>query len=395
MTTMGRACAVGGINSSERRLRELRRQLAASRAYAGSTRPAPQRSPASKLLTPEKLSKVVEWSRRLVDTGELPHGAVLIAHHGKVVLVDAYGPSHPLDSRDVIQHGTPEDTLFRLYSMTKPIAAALAMALVDDGKMELSDPLSKYLPAFAETPSPVSGDSSGGLDGSGSSVHAAPTVKQLLQHRAGIYCSEFPQLFNWVESGLDDFSDPHQRLQRTVDTLASEPLVHEPGRDFVYGIQYDVLGRLLEVVGGMPLDQLFQAKIFEPLEMRRTTFGRDPALLSSLAAVFEPSSRGLLDVTEQNMRPGVSTCHPLGYFCAGEGLIATMEDFYRFAAALANGGAPPHGNPGRRFLSEESAHYMTTNQLVGDTATVRLSVCQSIARLSPTLQVCQLGLCCV
>ena len=80
-----------------------------------------------------------------------------------------------------------------------------------------------------------------------------------------------------------------------------------------------------------------------------------------------------MDVTEQNARPGVSTAHPLGYFCAGEGLFGTMEDYYRFAAALNNGGTPPPGMPGRRFLSEESATVMTTNQLVGDTATGDMS----------------------
>jgi CubicO group peptidase (beta-lactamase class C family) len=331
------------------------RTISLSRTAESSARP---------VLTAEKLSEVVEWSHGLVDSGELPHGAVLVAHRGSVVLADAYGPSRPLESHDAIRHGTSEDTLFRLYSMTKPIAAALAMVMVDEGRMKLSDPLSKHLPAFASTPATIYG-------GAGGTVQGEPTVKQLLQHRAGIYCPEFPQLFSWVESNLDDFSDPHTRLQRTVDTIAGEPLVHQPGSDFVYGIQYDVLGRLLEVVGGMPLDELFEVKIFEPLEMKRTTFRQDPTLISSLATVCQPSARGLIDVAEQNTRPGVSTCHPLGYFCAGEGLIATMEDFYRFAGALANGGAPPQGNPGRRFLSEESAHYMTTNQLAGDTATVR------------------------
>lgn len=168
-----------------------------------------------------------------------------------------------------------------------------------------------------------------------------PTVKQLLQHRAGIYCPEFPQLFGWVEQQLEDFADPNARLAATVDLLAREPLVHEPGADFVYGIQYDVLGRLLEVVGGMPLDQLFQEKIFGPLCMERTTFGLEPELQPAVAAVFQPGQGGLTDATEQNTRPGVATCHPLGYFCAGEGLqgeLLSLHCYYTVVSIIS----PPY-----------------------------------------------------
>ena len=238
--------------AAKRRLQRLRRHLAACPTAtrsppAGRTATPPpagpgpaaaSAGPAGQLLTAERLASVVEWSHGLVDSGELPCGAVLVAHRGQVVLADAYGPARPLESDAVVQHGTEgNDTLYRLYSMTKPIAAALAMVLVDEGKMALSDPLSKHLPAFADTPVTIYGGARG-------DVKAAPTVKQLLQHRAGIYCPEFPQLFGWVENNLEDFADPHTRLQRTVDTLAGEPLVHEPGEDFVYGIQYDVLGRV-------------------------------------------------------------------------------------------------------------------------------------------------------
>ena len=115
-----------------------------------------------------------------------------------------------------------------------------------------------------------------------------------------------------------------------------------------------------------PLDALLQRTIFQPLAMRSTHFALPPAKAADdkLAAVFQPGPDGrLVDVSERNSRPGVATVHPLGYNCGGEGLISSCADFYRFAAALHNGGAPPAGMEGRRFLSPESARLMTANQL--------------------------------
>ena len=131
------------------RVERLARHLAPAR------RPAPSSSSGGGAqLTAERLQAVVDWSHGLVDSGELPFGAVLVAHRGQVALADAYGPARPLQEPDApLQHGTADsDTLYRTYSMTKPMAAALAMVLVDEGKMALADPLSKHLPASANLP---------------------------------------------------------------------------------------------------------------------------------------------------------------------------------------------------------------------------------------------------
>ena len=141
-----------------------------------------------------------------------------------------------------------------------PIVAACAMVLVDEGRLELDDPLPKFIPAFGATQQRWQG----GV------AKTTPTVRHLLQHRAGIHCADFGALFYSAEAQLEDFADPHRRLALTVDMLATESLVHEPGEDWLYGLQFDVLGRVLEVAGGQPLDALLERTIFEPLGMRNT-----------------------------------------------------------------------------------------------------------------------------
>jgi CubicO group peptidase (beta-lactamase class C family) len=316
-------------------------------------------------------SEVVRWSRGLVQSGELPCAAVLVAQGGRVLVSDSFGPLRPPRPGEAAPPPIDESTLFRLYSMTKPIVAAAAMALVDEGKLALSDSLSTYLPGFGEQPQLWSGGA----------ARSPPTVQHLLQHRAGIHCQDFGGLFSAAEAQLESFADPHRRLELTMDMLASEPLVHEPGTDFVYGLQFDILGRVLEVAGEQPLDALLKRLIFDPLGMRNTFFCL-PAE-AQLAAIYQPTGGGggggLVDVSEQNTRPGVRTVHPLGYLCGGEGLVSSMDDFYRFAAALLNGGALPsqlcssggvESTACRRFLSAESARTMTTNQLDGGSGTM-------------------------
>jgi CubicO group peptidase (beta-lactamase class C family) len=167
---------------------------------------------------------LVRWSRSLVTSGELPCAAVLVAQRGKLLLCDAFGPLRQQRPGEEAPPGIDQHTLFRLYSMTKPIVAAAAMALVDEGTLSLSDPLVKFFPGMGQP-----------RLWSGGTAHLAPTVQHLLQHRAGVHCHDFGALFAAAEAQLASFGDPHQRLETTMDMLASEPLVHEPGEDFVCG----------------------------------------------------------------------------------------------------------------------------------------------------------------
>jgi len=339
--------------------------------------------PSSVGLDNEALERLRAHVHERVEAGEWPHAVTIVARAGRICLLDV----HPGDGEPI----NLERSLFRIYSQTKPIIAAATLALVDRGSLALDDELPKHLPEFKDAQSrgwptlPVFTDGPGANMRCGS---VAPTVRHLLMHSAGIMPMISPQgrpidingLINEVvrEPGYME-AEPSERLRRLCVSLARLPLLHDPGDDFLYAIQFDVLGRVLEAVGGMPLDELLQELILQPCGMYSTFFSVPSVRRSDLMRCYVPdmaarmrldaaerraSNRSLLaDVSDQAGAFKTWTEQGLGYYGGSEGLVSSAADFYRFASMLLNRGVCV--STGRRVLSEKAVDDMTRNQVPG------------------------------
>jgi len=307
-----------------------------------------------------RLQRISDTFAALVDGGTLA-GAVLAVMRGdRLCWADVIG------YRDA-QLSLPMtfDSIFRLYSMTKPIASVAAMTLVEQGRLLLSDPVAKWLPSFANQQVAV-------VEGSGAaqSITLVPaqspaTVRDLLRHTAGL---QYEVLFEstpvkemYRRAGL---LSPTLTLAEWTDLLGAQPLAFHPGTVFDYSHATAVLGRLIEVVSGEPLDRFIAHHVTEPLGMRDTRFYVPESQWSRLAEpTLDPVSRQrppLLEVRQQPVR-----------LTAGAGMVGTTRDYLRFVAMLLNGGALD----GVRILSPATLSYMLSDHLVGisrDTTSARL-----------------------
>lgn len=284
-----------------------------------------------------------------MDNGQLPGFVWLVARHGQVVDSGAIG------WRDVQAH-TPmtPDTIFRLYSMTKIVTTVTALTLVEEGKINLNDPISRYLPEFA-APRVFTG----GTADAPQTVAAESliTVRELLTQSSGLRYDIF---------GNDTLHDIYVRahlweadsLKDFTARAASLPLEHQPGASWTYGINTDVLGALIEVVTGKPLEQVERERIFIPLGMVDTSFSVPDAKLPRLAKLYSKDDNGKL----KEIPPvGGITPQPKGTFrSGGGGLFSTAHDYGRFAQMLLNGG---QWN-GKRILGRKTVEMMTSIQII-------------------------------
>jgi len=333
-----------------------------------------------------------------VDDGRWPHAITIVARHGQICMLDVYtgkaesssGVSKPLD---------PERSLFRIYSMTKPIIAAITLALVDNGTISLDDPLSKHAPEFLEAAKrgwPTLPIFTEGPKAAMRPAAVVPTVRHLLMHSAGIMALNFEQMIDNIvtEQGYAA-AEPTERLRIMSQELAKLPLLHDPGEDFLYALQFDVLGRLLEAASGKSLEALLREFITEPCGMDSTFFRvpvdrrsdlrpcyiPDPATAYLHEEAEDATGRSLLaDVSGQVGLFKTYTEDGRGYYGGSEGLISSAADFYRFAGMLLNQGSCTA--TGRRVLSEASVRQMTTNQLPGggDLSALRSAAAMGLRR---------------
>jgi CubicO group peptidase (beta-lactamase class C family) len=246
------------------------------------------------------------------------------------------------------------DAVFRIYSMTKPVTAVAVMQLVERGRLRLEDPISKYIPAFARVKVYAGG-------GAGAPVSRAPrasiTIAQLLTHTSGLTYGVFgttPVDSIYRAARLDR---PDRSTQQLADSIARLPLLFEPGTRWNYGLSFDVLGRVIEVVSGKTLDRYFADEIFTPLGMRSTAFHATPDLARRVAAIFSVTRSGTL-------RPAAALLEPVyvpgsRLLLGGQGLLSTVPDYLRFAQMLLNGGELD----GRRVLARASAAAIMRDQL--------------------------------
>ncbi|MSR52748.1 MAG: class A beta-lactamase-related serine hydrolase [Gemmataceae bacterium] len=298
--------------------------------------------PAKAGLSEQKLAEVNKFMEGQVVDKKIAGGIVVVSHDGKIGHFRAYGQMDVEANKPM-----KEDTIVRLYSMSKAITTAAALVLVDAGKIKLNDPVSKHIPSFAK----LQVAAKDGLRGPSREM----TVQDLMMHTSGLTYGAGPDSLKEAYSRLKPLDSAN--LKEMADKLAQVPLAHDPGADWTYGVSTDVLGRVIEVASGNSLDVFLQKTIFEPLDMPDTAFSVPTDKISRFAANYSRSKNGLklVDAPEKSKFSKAVT------FCSGGGgLVGTARDYMRFLTMVQNGGELD----GKRILKSETAKLMITNQLL-------------------------------
>jgi len=280
------------------------------------------------------LNALQQTMRGLVDDAKLAGVTTLVARHGKVVHFDAYGVQN-LDAKTPVA----KDTIFRIASMTKPIAGVAMMMLWEQGKWTLDDPVATHIPEFAglKVATPT-----------GEVAQTRPmTMRQLMSHTAGFDVSG-----GYSKMNITDRSQP---LQAMIDKLARLPLPVQPGSDWRYGPSVDIQGYIVEKLSGVPLDVFLRTKIFEPLGMKDTGFWVEKSKADRVTKMFTygPDKRIMTAPTQ-----GDPTSKP-AFLSGSGGLLSTTGDYFRFAQMMLNGGQAN----GKRLLKASTVELMRTNVL--------------------------------
>ncbi len=309
-----------------------------------------------------RLGRIADWTARYIDAGKIPGATVLVARRGEIAYL------HTAGHRDVAA-GTPwtRDTLVRAYSMTKPIASTALMSLYEEALIRLDDPVDSFIPSFANRMVLVPGATS--LD----QVEPATermTVRHLLTHRSGLsYGFNGGVLGQAYDTHKVAFNPRSGGLEACVERLAAMPLEFNPGLRWHYSVATDVVGRLVEIVAGKPLDVVLRERIFEPLGMHETGFAVAPGDVGRFATLYEPDGKGGMKVMEtaegSAFREG-----QVNTFSGGGGLVSSADDYLKFAEMLRRKGAVS-GKPGAdRVLGSRTHALMTANHLPGDIASM-------------------------
>lgn len=305
--------------------------------------------------TPEGLAKVSDYIRNEIATGKIPGAILLLQQHGKPVYYENFGV------RDVATEiSMSADTIFRLYSMSKPITSVLAMMLVEEGKLALADPVSKYIPAFAGMRVGVERKA----EDDKISLELEPlkrpvTIEDLMRHTAGIpYGYYGGGLVNTLYADAGLFDNKDLTNAELVAKITALPLAEQPGTIWDYGHSTDVLGRIIEVISGKSLLQFARERLLDPLGMKDTAFYvADPAKWPRIAEPM-PQDRAISPVTEvRDIRKS------LRWESGGGGLVGTVGDYARFSQMLLNGGT----QDGRRYLKPETIALMASDHVGPET----------------------------
>jgi len=306
----------------------------------------------------DRLARIDAWRDKLVADGKLAGITTVVARRGQVA---HWGMSGLADK----ERGKPiaADTIFRIYSMTKPITAVAILMLYEEGRFQLDDPISRFLPGFANQRVAVF-DAGGITD----TVRAARgiTFRDLLTHTAGLTYGSMnatPVDALYRDTGIGGFVDhPDAELMETTEKLAGLPLLAQPGAEWNYSVSIDVLGALVQAISGQRFGVFLQERIFGPLGMEDTGFRVAAGKMDRLAAIYTRDPAG-----------GVMPAGDMGEFglpgerrmeSGGGGLVSTVGDYLTFCRMLLNKGA--HG--GVRLLGRKTVELMTANHLAGDMA---------------------------
>lgn len=319
---------------------------------------SPEVDPAEAGLDAGRLERIDRHFRRYVDDGLLPGWLVTVSRHGKLAYVASYG------QRDV-EAGLPvsTDTIWRIYSMSKPVTSVAAMILYEEGAFELTDPVSKFIPSFGDVRV-----FTGGSDLRAVTVPAVEPVRiwHLLTHTAGLtygFHRAHPVDAMYRAQGFEWGVPRKTDLAACCELWAKLPLLFQPGAEWNYSVATDVLGRVVEVASGQTLDEFFAARIFRPLGMTETGFWLDESERDRLAALYS------LGTDRRAVRldsMGAVASHVPTFLGGGGGLLSTAADYGRFASMLLGFPGSPAGTlDGVSLLSPLTVAYMTRNHLPG------------------------------
>ncbi len=313
----------------------------------------PRATPESAGMSSERLDRIRPAFESYVTEGKLSGVVTVVARDGQVVHFEASG------NQDV-EAGEPmaEDTIFRMYSMTKPVASAALMILWEEGHFLLSTPLSAILPEFADTQVYVSGD---GDDMVTEAPRRPIVIRDLMTHTSGLTYTFIPSpvAASYAANGLEGSADavPHDDLAHYVRELAKQPLLAHPGAAWNYSVGLEVAGRVVEVVSGQSFRAFLKERIFDPLGMVDTDFHVPDEKLDRFAVNYVPTPEGGIAVVDD---PETSAYRKLPQVeMGGSGLVATAGDYLRFAQMLANGGELG----GVRILGPRTVALMMDNHL--------------------------------
>jgi CubicO group peptidase (beta-lactamase class C family) len=302
--------------------------------------------PESVGLSSERLKRIDAVLKADVEQGKIPGAVLLIARKGKIAYFKSFGMRNK-------EKGLPmeKDSIFRIYSMTKSITAVAVAMLLEEGKLVLTDPVSKYIPSFRDVKvAQITKDKKGNEVVTLVEPRKEMTIEDLVTHTSGLsyFFQPYPKAVQqaYLKAGM--YNTTQLTTAEFCDKLATLPLAFEPGTQYLYGQSYDVLGRVIEVVSGMPLDTFFKERIFKPLKMVDTGFrvtGKD------VDRLIYVDSKGLFYTNP--------TDPTIKFFAGGHGLVSTAMDYARFAQMLLNGGELY----GVRLLGPRTVALMTTDHL--------------------------------
>ena len=317
-------------------------------------------APDSVGLSAARLARVDAALKPYIDNKQLAGAVVAIARKNKTVYMKSFGAAD-IDSNKAMT----DDAIFRIASMTKPVTSVAVMMLYEEGKFLLDDPIAKFIPEFKE-PKVLTAD--------GKTVPAKReiTIRDLLRHTSGISYRFWgkPVAEVYEKAGIFDGLAPTEgTIAEMTKRIAGQPLHSQPGEAWEYGLNTDVLGYLVEVLSGMPLDKFFKERIFNPLKMPDTQFYVSDAQRNRVVSLYTPGEKGgLAKSPDAPTRWGqliFSPAVPYGtqrsYFSGGGGLTSTAGDYLRFTQMFLNGGQLD----GARLLSRKSVELMAINH-IGD-----------------------------
>ncbi|MEO8227561.1 MAG: serine hydrolase domain-containing protein, partial [Gemmatimonadota bacterium] len=308
--------------------------------------------------SPARLARIDTVMQHYLDSGQVAGVVVLVARHGQVAYFRAFGASDREAGRRMTN-----DALFRIASQTKAITSVAAMMLVEEGKLSLHDPVSRWIPSFAHTTVALATDS-------GRTPVPAKreiTIHDLLTHTSGIsYGTDARVAERYRAAGLGPAAgwgwytaDKDEPICTTMDRLGTLPFVAQPGTAFVYGYSLDVLGCIIERASGMPLDKYFSTRLFKPLRMTNTWFFPPADQARRLATVYASTDTGLERAPDGARGQGAYLAGPRRSFAGGAGLVSSASDYARFLQMMLNGGTLD----GARVLSPSTVSLMTTGHV--------------------------------
>lgn len=316
---------------------------------------------AATTVSKERLARIDALMQQYIDQNLIAGAVALVLQNGQPVYQHAAGWADK-------EAGTrmSNDTIFRIASQTKALTSVAILQLQEQGKLLVTDPVSKFIPEFANTTVMEKNDAGGRTVAANRPI----TLRDLLTHTAGIsYGTEARVAALYAEKGLGPnagngwyTADKNERTCTTMARLASVPFVAQPGQSFVYGYNTDILGCVVERASGVPLDEYFRNNIIQPLGMKDTNFFLPKDQRRRFAAVYASGPDGkIVRAPDDAKGQGHYVEGPRKNFAGGAGLLSTASDYARFLEALRNGGVLA----GTRILSPRSVALMTTDQ-IGD-----------------------------